>query len=114
MKKYVTYLSKTEQYAVDMFVQKIKALLGDNLVEMKIFGSKIRGDYDKNSDIDILIVLHNKNWKLSHKITEIATEIDLRCDCEISPVIYSYFERGKNQRMQTLFSQIIQEEGIPL
>ncbi len=114
MKGYTSYLSGNEQKAVDIFTRKIKALLGDNLEEIKIFGSKVRGDYRQDSDIDILLVLQKKNWELSHKIAKLATEIDLRFNCEISPAIYSSFERRKNQQMQTLFSQTLQKEGIPL
>ena len=37
---------------------------------MKLIGSKARGDFDKESDIDIVIVLKNVDWDIERDIYE--------------------------------------------
>jgi len=54
------YLNDKERKGINRFVELIKELLGENLVLMKLFGSKVRGDSNEESDIDILLVLKEK------------------------------------------------------
>ncbi|MBI5235243.1 MAG: nucleotidyltransferase domain-containing protein [Deltaproteobacteria bacterium] len=97
-----------------MFHEKVCALLGDTLVQACIFGSKVRGDFDEESDIDILIVMDSDDWRVRHEVSNIAADINVEYDCNISPVIYSRREHEKNRYFGTLFIQEIEKEGIPL
>ena len=56
-----SYLKLNEQNAVSQFITRIKAELGKNLIAVNLFGSKVRGDFDAHSDIDILIIDQMKN-----------------------------------------------------
>jgi len=38
---------------------KLKEVFGDNLVSLVLYGSVARGDFRKDSDIDLLIILEN-------------------------------------------------------
>lgn len=51
------YLTVEERKAVENLIRSIKKQLEDRIKLIKIFGSKIRGDFRADSDIDILIVL---------------------------------------------------------
>jgi len=42
--------------------------------EIILFGSKVRGDSEKDSDIDILIVLTDLSWEIKKAISELAAE----------------------------------------
>lgn len=44
------YLSKEEREALEKFTRGVKFLLGDNLLILKLFGSKARGDFSDESD----------------------------------------------------------------
>ncbi|MCL5770675.1 MAG: nucleotidyltransferase domain-containing protein [Actinobacteria bacterium] len=51
------------------------------LVEIVLYGSKVRGDFDKESDIDVLIILKNKvDNSLREKIFSISFKIELKYD----------------------------------
>lgn len=112
--KYESYLTKDEQIALRLFIQQVRSLLGDNLISIELFGSKIRGDFDKESDLDILLILNKRDWTTSHRISLIVTDINLEYDCNISPVIYTRVEYQKTQRFNTLFAQNIEKEAIAL
>ena len=42
---------------VKKFLDNVVKLLGDSVVEISLFGSKVRGENSKNSDIDVLVVV---------------------------------------------------------
>ncbi len=60
------YLSEKEKKAV--LVLKKEVLKLDKKAELIIYGSKVRGDFDEESDIDILIILSNPSQELKYKI----------------------------------------------
>lgn len=113
-KDYGRYLRKEEQIALKSFIIEVKSFLGDKLVSIELFGSKARGDFDEESDLDVLIILCERDWATSHEISIIATDINLESDCNISPVIYTQAEYQKNQQFNTLFVQNLKKEAIAL
>ena len=114
MQSYEKYLSENEREGVNAFAEKVKKLLGYSLLELRIFGSKVRGDFDKESDIDILLVIDSDDWHLQEAISKIAADINMEFDCNISPVIYTKLERERNKYFRTLFTQEVEKEGVSL
>jgi len=108
------YFTSEEEKTVKEFVKHLKKILGDNLLMVKLFGSRVRGDFSPDSDIDILLVVKNYNLQVEKKISEILFEIDPYYDFKISPVVYSEFEYRKNEEMESFFVENINKEGISL
>ncbi len=105
-------LNQKERLGVSIFIIKVKKLLGRRLLELRLFGSKARGDFDDESDIDILVVIDSNDWKLKEKICAITADANIEYGCNISPVIYTRKEHEKNKYFRTLFIQEIEREGI--
>jgi predicted nucleotidyltransferase len=59
------------------------------LVEMRLFGSRARGEGDPESDLDVLIILEASDWKIEDQIYNLAFELDLKYDVVLSTIIYS-------------------------
>ena len=57
-------LSENEQLAVRKFRMRVEEELADNLIEMKLFGSKARGDAREGSDVDILVIISSDDWRI--------------------------------------------------
>ena len=75
---------------IDEFVEKVKQILGENLKTIILYGSYARGDYKKNSDIDIMILTDLKNDKIiecRNKIWDCAYELEYENNIVISPLI---------------------------
>jgi len=53
------------------FKEDVKNILGDNFVEMILFGSYARGDYREDSDVDVLIVVKEKNKSVEKIVSDI-------------------------------------------
>ncbi len=108
------FLVPAEKHGVQTFIDKVRKAFGDNIVEMIIFGSKITGDFDAESDIDILILVKKKTWEIRDKICEIANEIDLQYQANISPIILTDHEFEKNKIHKTRFSKNVLTLGVPV
>ena len=114
MKPYDAYLQDNEKKAVTLFVTKAKNCLGNNILNMNIFGSKIRGNFHQESDIDILLVVKKRDIHVRDAISEIAADLNIDYDCLLSPVIYTEAEYNRNQYFKNLFIENLATEGIAL
>lgn len=72
--------------------QELKKLYKDDLIEIILYGSYARGDYNENSDIDLLVVLNSIETigKETDKIVEAIYDINLKYNTLISIVPITY------------------------
>ena len=107
-------LNKKETLAVKEFCGKMKILLKQNLVNIRLFGSKARGDFRKESDIDILLILKKKSWDLIDKIYDVVIDVEIEHNSQISLKIYSEAEFNRIKDYETFFYKNITKEGVSL
>lgn len=113
MQKKYEYLTKKEAQVVSSFVKKLKEKLGNEIVFIKLFGSKVRGDFTKDSDIDIFILVKRKKG-VRDKISDISAEYFYKTDVPISTVVSSVFEYKKNKELKSFFLEKLETEGVTL
>ncbi len=82
------------------------------LLWMKLIGSKARGNFDEESDIDIVIVLKNVEWDVEKDIYEKCFYLGLKYDIVISPIIYSEKDINDKLTQITPFYKTVETEGI--
>jgi predicted nucleotidyltransferase len=112
--KHSLALNQREEQAVKAFVAVIRKNLKDEVLEIKIFGSKVRGDYSQDSDIDILIVLKERSKKIIDNIYEELMIIELEYDSKISLTIFSQSEYQHNLDAHTPFMKSLANEAVAL
>jgi len=100
-------LSKTEEAVIKKLSKEIKFALRNNLILLKLFGSKARGDFKRDSDIDILVVVKNKDVNLYSKLYDILFKRDPDYKFKISLIIYSEYEYKQNLRLKSKFIENI-------
>ena len=74
----------------DIFLIEVKNILGNRLKKVILYGSYARGDFDKSSDIDVMILTDLNNDEISEystKIWEICADIEIDSGVVISPLI---------------------------
>jgi len=86
-------------------------LYNDNLVNIVLYGSYARGDYNQKSDIDLLVVLKNIQsiGKEIDKIVDAIYDINLKYNTLISIVPITYKDY-KNINSPLLLN--VREEGV--
>lgn len=108
------YLNKKEQAVIKKFTAQLTANMKDNLVILELFGSKIRGDFEKDSDIDLLVVVKNRICQSREEIFDILFKLDPYYELKISPIVYSESEYKKNEELESPFIENIKKEGVVL
>ncbi|MFQ5646561.1 MAG: nucleotidyltransferase family protein [bacterium] len=88
---------------------------GDALKEIRLFGSRARGEHTPESDLDIMILLDIPvDWRLRKEIRYMLVDIDLEYEVLLSSQIFSVAEwQSPMFRITPLFKSI-EREGISL
>lgn len=107
-------ISKTEEKAIREFKTQLSQKLGKDIISIQLFGSKARGDFHKESDVDVLIVLKRKMRKSEDFIIGLTTDLALKYGVNISPIILSRKDYNYQKRLPSIFIQILQREAISL
>ena len=107
-------LKKTELAAVKDFCNGVRKALGNEVVGLRLFGSKARVKAREDSDIDIAVVVRKRNSSVWDRVMDAAFTANLKWDVYISPrVIESRALRNPKWRV-TGFVQNLEREGISL
>ena len=98
-------------------LQMIKTVVDRNApnAELYLYGSRARGDSEKLSDWDLLILLNNtdSSFEFQLKIMDELYDIELETGEIISPLIYSKTDWNSNYSI-TPFFENVKNEGIRL
>lgn len=84
----------------------------DQIQNFILYGSKARGDANKESDIDILITLTNYDWKLGDKIRRIGYELDEEIEYKFSIIVLSESEFENQKREKYQFAHNVIRDGV--
>ena len=84
------------------------------MISLQLFGSKARGDHKKDSDIDILLVINEKNPNTEDTIYKIIVDLMLETDIYLSVKIFDLQEFKKLNEIPTVFMQKVAQEAIKL
>ncbi len=107
-------LKSKDAAALEEFVRKVRAVLGDNLVEVKLFGSKATGRDEPDSDIDVLVAVERNGVEVEDMVLDIAFETNLKHEVYISPRVIDRATLADPVWRMTPFLKAIAKEGIAL
>lgn len=99
-----TLLNEMKTGLTELYGQRLKAVI--------LFGSYARGDYNQNSDFDVMIVLDNykRYWDELVQSAELTSELSLKYNLTISRTIMKE-EQWKKGDLPVLVN--VRAEGIP-
>jgi predicted nucleotidyltransferase len=60
--------NKPDNILLDLFLQQMRQRLGDHLRQIILFGSRVRGDFDPDSDYDCLAVVDEVSPAVKNEI----------------------------------------------
>lgn len=98
-------------------LEKFRALLVKRVGVHKIilFGSRARGDAQADSDMDLLVILHDApTEEIEDYILDCAWEAGIDHSVVLVPIVYSREEWEKGPEQSSLLALAVQREGIPV
>ena len=109
-------LTKIEKNALEDVQNILTQKYKDNLILLKLFGSKARSDSQLYSDIDLLAVVEKNSWKASDRMSDDIFNIIEKYNYEllISLIVLDHDEFDLEKKIRTCFYENIEREGIDL
>lgn len=101
---------------VDKFADEAKKIYGSKLQKIILYGSCARGDFENDSDIDILVLLDVPQENINserNRILDVADKLDLDYDVVLAPVFQNYTVYQKYIPV-SVFYQNIEREGVKI
>lgn len=92
----------------------LRELLGNQLVRFVLYGSKARGDYDAESDIDVAIIVKGLTRELKNQILDKVAEIEIEYLTPLSTIVLSEEDFELLKKRERRIALDIENEGIPL
>lgn len=105
-------LTKNERSALNEFRQHLAKKFGQDLLLVKLFGSKARGDFHQESDLDVLVVLKavkpgDRRW-----IAGLALDVSTDNNVFISQLVFSALTWKTFQAKHFSLARNLEDEGV--
>ncbi len=105
-------MTKKDIFIARQFKKRLSKIT--NVIDFRVFGSRVERIPDKYSDIDIFIEVKQLDKKLKDKILHIAWEIGFNNSMVISPLIFEQDEIENTPAKSSDIVLNILEDGIAL
>lgn len=99
---------------IQIYAKEAMKIFGDRLKAVILYGSYARGDFDSESDIDIMVLLDLPAEQMAEarkKMRSVADVLDLKYDCVISSTFQSY-DSFESYKSVSPFYQNVERDGV--
>lgn len=98
------------------FARELRALLGQRLKEVRVFGSRARGKARPQSDLDLFVLVDRHNLPLRLEIAGISDRVMERAEFRRvpSPLVMDEAEFSTSRGRQRRLIRDILEEGVSI
>ena len=106
-----------EKAGLTALVRELRAHYGSDLLRVVLFGSKARGDFDEESDLDLLVVVRMGNGddrQYWNEIVDLAWRVELAYGIVTSLVIKDVANYDMMREHQLLLARNIEQDGVNL
>jgi uncharacterized protein len=109
-----TRLSPRELVALEDFLARAREVLGPELREARLFGSRARGEGSGDSDLDLALVVSSAGHRRRHQVQDLAFDTVLRHGVSVSPLVLEEHVLAELKARERRLALDLEREGIPL
>ena len=109
-----TWLTENERLVLQAFVTALYERYGEKILSVQLFGSKARGDFDADSDLDVLVLTTHDDWRFQQAISFLAAGISLVYNLILAPKVINLVRWEFLNREEFAIARNVQQEGIVL
>ncbi|MBN1106689.1 MAG: nucleotidyltransferase domain-containing protein [Deltaproteobacteria bacterium] len=84
------------------------------ILDIRIYGSKARGEGEPDSDIDVMIEIPGYDDLMVGEIDDVIYRINLNHDVFISALVFGRDELEEGPMSESPIYKVVQREGVPL
>ena len=95
-------------------MEKLYTTLGPIVQRVTLFGSRARGGFNPDADLDVLVVLEPFSRQAKEYIYDVTADLSLEYDVVIAPVVKDASEYARMRAGGFLLAADIEREGITL
>jgi len=107
-------MEKQREKQLEELKRSVENLLGPHAFRMSLFGSRARGDYIDESDVDVAILVRGLTREIKNRILDRVAEIELAYLLPIAVLVFSEEEFDHLKKRERRIALDIEREGIPL
>lgn len=108
------YLSSLEEEVIRTFKGRLENAFGVRLRDVRLFGSRARGEGNEGSDIDILVLVQNLTREEKSRTLDWACDLWLDRSVPLSPLVMSEEHYRLLVERERLLAKEIQAQGLSL
>jgi predicted nucleotidyltransferase len=108
------WLTPAESVAIDEFVAAARSLLGAELRDVRLFGSRARGAGTVDSDVDLALVVTPAGRARRHEVYDLAFDTGLRHGVQLAPLVLAEPLLRALRERERAIALDLDREGIPL
>lgn len=82
------------------------------VIDIRVFGSKVRGNATADSDIDIMVELEEYSPRVETVVDDLIFEINLEYNCILSVIVFSRKELEEGPLSESPIYKVIRKEGV--
>lgn len=105
-------LSVSEKHIVEEFKRQVEQRFPGELIRVVLFGSKARGDATRESDVDVLVVIHSEGWRLGDEIRSLGYALELEHGVVLSIQVMSERHYEELRLFGSQFFKAVEREGV--
>jgi predicted nucleotidyltransferase len=107
-------LKARERRALQDYRDRLRARFANRVAHLILYGSRARMEGDRESDLDVLVVIDRDDRQVENEVALEAFAPSLEHDVLISPLVWSQAHYDLHRRLGLLIFQNIERDGIEL
>ena len=100
--------------AVARFARLVRERFGEEVIDIRLFGSHARATAHEESDVDVAVVLEEAGWDVRREVIDLAADIGLELDLMLSPTVFDRETWERWRAQDRPLTRDIEQEGIAL
>lgn len=114
MWRFPAHLSAAERGALTDFLDRVGALLADDLLDVRLFGSRARGEGNEHSDLDVAVIVTPRGRKHRREIHGLTFDAVYDYGVEIEPLVITDEQLRELTARELSIGKAIERESVPL
>jgi predicted nucleotidyltransferase len=110
----VAGLTGAEQAALREFLTRLRALPGIEIRDVRLFGSRARGEGHEYSDVDVAVILRDHAREHRHRIYDLAFDAGLQHGVVLAPFVLDEARLALLRSRERRIAAVLDTEGISL